>query len=236
MKLDRSLVKQAAKSLKIERILTGIVSLIHEAGSLAIIEGVETEQEAMVAISSNADMVQGFYFAMPSADIVSDKGFADKMDALLHQQQNVRSQYNRKLQQHFYDFRERYDAEVRFFEENKVFERCGRKLFEDERVVRCFLLDENGYQIGKSLYSPKYTEKLDIRFTPLLSGDNANWSHRHYHYRAMQNPGVSQISRPYLSVAGSHMCITVSHAVQLDNKTMVFCCDLDWPDEDLSLD
>lgn len=236
VKLDRSLVKQAAKSLKIERILTGIVSLIHEAGSLAIIEGVETEQEAMVAISSNADMVQGFYFAMPSADIVSDKGFADKMDALLHQQQNVRSQYNRKLQQHFYDFRECYDAEVRFFEENKVFERCGHKLFEDERVVRCFLLDENGYQIGKSLYSPKYTEKLDIRFTPLLSGDNANWSHRHYHYRAMQNPGVSQISRPYLSVAGSHMCITVSHAVQLDNKMMVFCCDLDWPDEDLSPD
>lgn len=236
VKLDRSLVKQAANSLKIERILTGIVSLIHEAGSLAIIEGVQTEKEAMVAISSNADMVQGFYFAKPSQHVVREQDFADKMDALLHQQQNVRSQYNRKLQQHFYDFRERYDAEVRFFETNKAFEQCGTYVFEDERVVRCFLLDENGYQIGKSLYSPKYTEKLDIRFTPLLSGDNANWSHRHYHYRAMQHLGVTQISRPYLSVAGSHMCITVSHAVQIDDKTMVFCCDLDWPDEDLSPD
>lgn len=234
VKLDRSLVRQAATSLKIERILTGIISLIHEAGSLAIVEGVETEKEAMVAISSNADMVQGFYFAMPSPTIVSEKGFTDKMDALLNKQQNLRSHYNRKLQQHFDDFRDRYNAEILLFQANKDFERCGTKVFEDERVVRCFLLDEKGYQVGKSLYSPKYTEKLDIRFTPLLSGDNANWSHRHYHYRAMHNQGITQISRPYLSVAGSHMCITVSHAVQIDDKAMVFCCDLDWPDEDLS--
>jgi len=230
VKLDRSLVKQAVTSLKIERILTGIISLIHEAASLAIVEGVETEKEAMVAVSSNADMVQGFYFAMPSPTVVSEKGFADKMDALLNKQQNVRSQYNRKLQQHFYDFHERYDADIRFFESNKTFDQCGMNVFEDDRVVRCFLLDEQGYQIGKSLYSPK----LDIRFTPLLAGDNANWSHRHYHYRAMQNLGVTQISRPYLSVVGSHMCITVSQAVKVAGKTMVFCCDLDWPDEDLS--
>lgn len=234
VKLDRSLVKQAAQSLKVERILTGIISLIHETGSLAIVEGVETEKEAMVAISSNADMVQGFYFARPNADIIDEQGFASKMDALLDQQQNVRSQYNRKLQQHFLDFRNRYEAEIALFENKQSFEQCGAEVFADERVVRCFLLDEQGYQIGKSHYSPKYTEKLDIRFTPLLAGDNANWSHRHYHYRAMQNPGLTQISRPYLSVAGSHMCITVSQAVDLNGKMMVFCCDLDWPDEDLS--
>lgn len=234
VKLDRSLVKQAAQSLKVERILTGIISLIHETGSLAIVEGVETEKEAMVAISTHADMVQGFYFAKPNTNIVREQSFADKMDALLHQQQNVRSQYNRKLQQHFCDFHDRYDAEICGFEAGNAFDQCGSEVFEDERVVRCYLLDDQGYQVGKSLYSPKYTAKLDIRFTPLLAGDNANWSHRHYHYRAMQNPGLSQISRPYLSVAGSHMCITVSQAVHVDGKTMVFCCDLDWPDEDLS--
>lgn len=231
VKIDRSLVKQAGHSLKVERILTGIVSLIHETGCLVVVEGVETEKEAIVAISSNADMVQGFYFARPEASIVRDRCFADMVDELLQQQQNLRSQYTRKLQRHFDVFRHRYDAEIRAFSNRQPFEQCGGEVFSDERVVRCYLLDAQGYQIGKSLYSPQYSAKLDIRFTPLLAGENANWSHRHYHYRAMQSPGITQVSRPYLSVAGSHICVTVSQAVEIDDKTFVFCCDLDWPEE-----
>ena len=232
VKIDRNLVKEAGVSLKAERILTGIVSLIHEAGSLVVVEGVENEQEALVAISSNADMVQGFYFARPDAAIHHDHGFTDVIDKLLAHQQSLRSQYNQKMQQHFNHFRERYAAEVEAFTNGQAFEHCGGEVFYDERVVRCYLLDERGYQIGRSLYSPTYATRLDIRHAPLLSGENANWSHRHYHYRAMQTPGVMQISRPYLSVAGSHMCITVSQAVSINGKTFVFCCDLDWADED----
>lgn len=232
VKIDRSLVRQAGRSLKVERILTGIVSLIHETGSLVVIEGVETEKEAMVAISSNADMVQGFYFAKPDKQLKRDRDFATKLDDLLHRQHNVRSQYNRKLQSHFDAFKHRYNAEIEALKQQTPFEQCGASVFEDERAVRCYLLNEQGFQIGKSLYSPKYTARLDIRFTPLLAGENANWSHRHYHYRAIQNPGVTQVSRPYLSVAGSHMCVTVSQAVQVGEANYVLCCDLDWPDED----
>lgn len=232
VKIDRNLVQKAGQSMKVERILTGIVSLIHEAGSLVVIEGVENEQEAKVAISCNADMVQGFYFCKPMAAIKHDRQFAAILDDLLHRQQNVRSQYNRKLQQHFEQFRHRYDAEIQAFSQNTPFDQCGAEVFAEERAVRCYLLDENGYQIGKSLYSPKYSAKLDIRFAPLLGGENANWSHRHYHYRAIQSPGHTQISRPYLSVAGSHMCVTLSQAVVMDDKTYVFCCDLDWPEDD----
>ena len=234
VKIDRSLVRQAGLSLKVERILTGIVSLIHETGSLVVIEGVENEKEAMVAISSNADMVQGFYFAKPTKQIKRDRGFAAKLEDLLQRQHNVRSQYNRKLQSHFDKFKHRYEAEVEALRQLKPFEQCGASVFEDERAVRCYLLDQQGFQIGKSLYSPQYTAKLDIRFTPLLAGENANWSHRHYHYRAIQNPGVTQVSRPYLSVAGSHMCVTVSQAVEVGGAVYVLCCDLDWPDEDES--
>lgn len=232
VKIDRSLVRQAGQSLKVERILTGIVSLIHETGSLVVIEGVENEKEAMVAISSNADMVQGFYFAKPDKQLKRDQTFASKLKDLLQRQHNVRSQYNRKLQYHFEAFKHRYNAEIEALKQQTPFDQCGASVFEDERAVRCYLLNEQGFQIGKSLYSPKYTARLDIRFTPLLAGENANWSHRHYHYRAIQNPGVTQVSRPYLSVAGSHMCVTVSQAVQIDGALYVLCCDLDWPDED----
>jgi EAL domain-containing protein (putative c-di-GMP-specific phosphodiesterase class I) len=232
VKVDRSLVHQAGKSLKVERILAGIVSLIHEAGSLVVVEGVETEKEALVAISSNADLVQGFYFARPQAEVLQDSHFADSIDSLLRRQHSIRSQYNRKLERQFGSFHAHFDAELADFTTGVAFNQCGQHVFQDDRVVRCFLLDVDGYQIGKSQYSPSYTARLDIRHAPLLAGENANWSHRHYHYRAIHNPGQTQISRPYLSVAGSHMCVTVSQAVTVADKTFVFCCDLDWTDEE----
>jgi EAL domain-containing protein (putative c-di-GMP-specific phosphodiesterase class I) len=232
VKIDRNLVRQAGISLKAERILTGIVALIHEAGSLVVVEGVESQREAMVAISSDADMVQGFYFARPEANINHGHRFTDAIDELLTHQQHLRSQYNRHLQQHFDNFRMRYESEVLALRDGRAFELCGRNVFHDEHVVCCYLLDERGYQIGKSLYSPQYTNRLDIRHTPLLAGENANWSHRHYHGRAIQHPGQMQISRPYLSVAGSHMCITVSQTVTIHENTFVFCCDLEWNDEE----
>lgn len=234
VKIDRNLVKQASESLKVERILTGIVSLIHETGSLVVIEGVETEKEALVAISSNADMVQGFYFGKPASQI-KDYQFASKMDALLSQKNSASCQYSRRMQQEFELLRQRFQQEIERFCSHQLLEQCGQSLFEDDRVVRCFLLDQLGHQIGKSLYSPKFTTRLDIRFTPLLAGENANWSHRHYHHRALQHPGTIQISRPYLSVAGSHMCVTISQAIELDDKLLVFCADLDWNDEEMAV-
>ncbi len=104
-------------------------------------------------------------------------------------------------------------------------------LFKEKRAVRCYLLDEVGFQMARNVYSPHYQQKMDTRFTPLLSGDNANWSHKHYHFRAIEHPGEMQLSRPYLSVADSRMCITVSQTVVVHNKLYVFCCDLDWQDD-----
>jgi hypothetical protein len=51
------------------------------------------------------------------------------------------------------------------------------------------------------------------------------------HYRALKQPGVIQVSRPYLSIADSRMCITLSQTVHVGGMLRVFCCDLDWQDQ-----
>ena len=232
VKIDRSLIRQSGMSSKIERILGGIVSLIHEAGSLVVIEGIETEREALAAIAANADMVQGFYFLRPDAVIKSDKHLVDNIDHLLQLQQQLRSRNTNELHSHFRKFERLYKHAIETFVTTNDFEKSTEAIFSERQAVRCYLLDKSGYQIGKSIYSPCYRQQLDIRFAPLLAGDNANWSHRHYHFRAINQPGKLQVSRPYLSVAGSHMCITVSQAVEINNKMFVFCCDLDWQDDD----
>ncbi|MCG5548729.1 EAL domain-containing protein [Halorhodospira halochloris] len=47
------------------RILNNLVALIHEAGSLVVLEGVETEHQALTALYPDVDFVQGFFFARP---------------------------------------------------------------------------------------------------------------------------------------------------------------------------
>lgn len=231
VKIDRSLIYGAGQSSRVERILTGIVSLIHEAGSLVIIEGVETEQEALIAIAANADMVQGYYFGRPQPAIQLANNFVGKIDELLKHQQSQRFKNSHRYNQDFKKIETLFRQAISHFAISNAFDISSHLLFQDRRAVRCYLLDEAGYQMARNVYSPHYQQQMDQRFTPLLSGDNANWSHKHYHFRAVEHAGQMQISRPYLSVADSRMCITVSQTVVMDDRLFVFCCDLDWQDD-----
>jgi hypothetical protein len=85
--------------------------------------------------------------------------------------------------------------------------------------------------VSRNVYAPHYQQQLNARFSPLLRGDNANCSHKHYHFRALKQPGFIQISRPYLSVADSRMCITLSQTVRVGGTLYVFCCDMDWQEQ-----
>lgn len=230
VKIDRNLIQRAAINSKVKRILSGMVSLIHEAGSLVIIEGVETELEAQTAIEVNADMLQGFYLAKPSANI-SHQSFRGAIQNIIESQQQDRNKTSDQISHYSSQFQEHFRKAVRKFRLLKQLEDFADVIFENERVVRCFILNEMGYQIGQSIHSGHYNERLDPRFLPLISADNANWSHKHYHFLAIQNPYVIQMSRPYLSIAGANLCITVSLAIEIDQQIYVICCDLDWHDD-----
>jgi EAL domain-containing protein (putative c-di-GMP-specific phosphodiesterase class I) len=230
VKIDRNLIQHAAINSKVKRILSGMVSLIHEAGSLVIIEGVETALEAQAAIEVHADMLQGFYLAKPSAKI-SHQSFRGKIQSIIECQQQARKKTSDQISHYSSEFQEHFRKAVRKFRVLKQLEDFAQVIFENERVVRCFILNEMGYQIGQSIHSCHENDRLDSRFLPLISADNANWSHKHYHFLAIQNPYVVQMSRPYLSIAGVNLCITVSLAIEIDQQVYVICCDLDWQDD-----
>ncbi|MDR8045831.1 EAL domain-containing protein, partial [Burkholderia cenocepacia] len=62
VKLDRIMLSHAAHRTGLTAILLGLVTLLHEAGKLVLVEGIETEHEAQIALSCEADFVQGYYF------------------------------------------------------------------------------------------------------------------------------------------------------------------------------
>jgi EAL domain-containing protein (putative c-di-GMP-specific phosphodiesterase class I) len=66
VKIDRSILAAAVGDAKSGRMLTGIIELLHEAGSQVAVEGVESAHEALVALEAGADQLQGHYFATPA--------------------------------------------------------------------------------------------------------------------------------------------------------------------------
>lgn len=72
VKLDRSLLRDAIGDSKARRLLPSVVEILRSTGAKVVVEGIEDAPSALVAIESGADLVQGYYFAMPGAALPDD--------------------------------------------------------------------------------------------------------------------------------------------------------------------
>lgn len=91
VKIDRALVQNIQDKPKIQKLVAGIIEFIHENGYSALAEGVETSEELKAMIGLGADYVQGYYIAMPQAELLSevDKKYRDEIVELYR----TRSEY-----------------------------------------------------------------------------------------------------------------------------------------------
>lgn len=69
VKIDRSILTRTVGETRSRRMLPSIIELLHDAGAQVTVEGVESAAEALVAIESGADHLQGFHLAAPSAQL-----------------------------------------------------------------------------------------------------------------------------------------------------------------------
>lgn len=69
VKIDHEVVAGAIASEPVRRTLLHAVSLLHEMGTLVLLEGIESEAEALLAIETDADFASGFYFGPMFEDV-----------------------------------------------------------------------------------------------------------------------------------------------------------------------
>lgn len=91
VKIDRALVQDIQDKPKIQKLVAGIIEFIHENGYMALAEGVETFEELKAMIGLGTDYVQGYYIAMPQAELLCevDKKYRDEIVELYR----IRSEY-----------------------------------------------------------------------------------------------------------------------------------------------
>ena len=228
VKFDRSIILQAEANHLIRKALPNLVSLIQEIGCITLMEGVETEQQALITVDSNVDMVQGYYFGYPKDTLVNPLEQENSLSRLSLKHaafsEIERVRYRNVINQCAVHFR----LALEKIKAGLGAQQVSRSLLTLPNARRIYFVDEKGYQIGKNITVDQSQDHADPRYKPLSQAVDPNWSRRYYFRQAMLNPGEVQVSRPYRSIVGQHHCITLSALVETVNGRLIVCLDLDW--------
>ena len=82
IKIDRSLISEIHMSPHKQRFVKDIIGFAHENEIMALAEGVETQEELATLIFLGIDLIQGYYTAKPSENIIKEIDPAIKGDIL----------------------------------------------------------------------------------------------------------------------------------------------------------
>lgn len=231
VKLDRCVILRASLDRSVRRLTTQMVSLLHECGALVLVEGIERREEALVALDSDADLVQGYYFGLPASSMIAPNSGHESLDQIWtlcdERLKHERHAYLSRVAPYVSELSKAADL---IDGGMRIADACA-KFLALENVDVCFLLDEGGYQIGRSLLpqSGAASSVVERQFSALKQADGACWSRRQYFRLALENPGKVQVSRPYLAMLSRHLCVTASVCLTLDGEKLVLCADVSWP-------
>ncbi|WP_179401538.1 EAL domain-containing protein [Burkholderia guangdongensis] len=227
--LDPGILAQASEHSHLERVLPGMVSLLHESGQLVLMGGLATERDALIALECDVDFVQGQYFAGPSVDPVQPQAAAGRMDALsaalrLRVAERERMQAARLAP--YVAALEHASAKI---VAGDTLPDAAATLLALPEAARCFLLDASGRQIGDNVLPHGSVSQRAKRFRPLLHSEGASWERRPYFIHALRTPGRVHLTPPYLSINEAHLCVTASIATPAAAGEMqVICVDINW--------
>ncbi|MBD3669224.1 MAG: EAL domain-containing protein [Gammaproteobacteria bacterium] len=207
VKLDQSFIRQAVVNTNARRVLKRLITLIHESGSLVVLEGVETEAEALLAIDSGTDLLQGYYFARPQPTLPGRDASASFSQLCNTYRQQTRLELERG-----YDLSQRYRHAMRA---------CGKRLVSGVELAtaceelsglpylkRCYLLDSEGW-IQSSCTVAGEREGSESQFIPLRRHQKMVWSQWREFMQAARHGNEVYVGSPHLSIRDSVLSRTL---------------------------
>jgi EAL domain-containing protein (putative c-di-GMP-specific phosphodiesterase class I) len=235
VKLDRVLLRHTNKDRTSRMFLKRMVSTMHEAGSLVLIEGVEDESEAVIAMDSDVDLTQGFHFGRPAPSLDLSPDAASKFELLYQQFHRIALLESKDFRAEVTPYSRAIEMAGGLMKSGTPFHTAVGPFLALPFAERCYLLDRSGRQIGNSILSSASASKINPRFAPVTRDERSYWGHRHYFRRAVSRPGQIHLTRPYLSLPTAQQCVTASIGIAMDKVMYVLCGDIAW-NEDFSTD
>nr|WP_259295122.1 bifunctional diguanylate cyclase/phosphodiesterase [Paraburkholderia sp. DHOC27] len=226
VKLDGELIRATIPGTQ-QSILPKLVSLLHQAGMLVVVEGVETTEELTLAVEANVDFAQGFLLGRPSAQIAPPESvnrLIDQcFDVIAQGRARQHALFESQVQPYRMALRDAADALLNGVAMEEAFAALARQ----ELCVSCFMLDAQGRQIGIEVCGTAGVGDVKS-LRPVADPRDARWDHRPYFRNAVLLPGIPVTSSPYLSLASGRPCIAVTVAIQSGDVRAVVGTELDW--------
>lgn len=213
VRLAPALVRNAEQSSRAARLFPHMVSLLREAGSLALVDGIASETQARIAVDADAELLQGNWFAsqgstLPAPDVIRARA-AQLMGTGKPSPDRTELRLRSRFMNVWNSYRDGQDLEA-------IVDGIS-----DTEVTRLYVIDGQGNQIGDTALT---AHALRGRGHPLSDARGACWARRQYFRNAMEQPGRVQISRPYLSLTEQRLCVTISCVVMRPGLGQVVLC------------
>lgn len=225
VKLDRSLIARAGKRDGDNSMISHLISMLHQLGTMVLAEGIETDDELMILMQADVDFVQGFWFGQPKPSVRAASAQAPE---LIESMWDKFTEYERTHARHqrigFEGLAETVLAGAETFASTGDLELAAQKVFTFPEARRVFVTNSHGHQLNPSVMSPS-SRPLPTRLAPLLPGTYSNWSRRTYFKHALAAPGRVAMMGPHRSLTDGEDCYTAAIALERDGELNVFCVD-----------
>ncbi len=230
VQVEDSLVRGLAKRKEKRTAFGGILKMAHSLGILVVAGGIESEEDALVALEYGTDLVQGGYFS---------KSYKKKPVFTLNRKSRMQflaSRFKRRLTERAnrdLGLKSRCTAMTASLTAalpNKpALELEGEfpSLFRGFPGLEClYLLDGEGVQVSETICSWRIPERKGILFHPAPKG--TDHSFREFYY-ALLSPPVRRhyVTEPYLSMNSGNLCVTAATVVGDPSADFhILCADL----------
>ena len=226
VKLDRSLIHAHQPDLR-ESVMPKLVSLLHEAGMLVVAEGIETEEDLLLAARSGVDFVQGFLFGQPGPGNSPEEAATQQIETVFDTLAHTRQTRELAVDLLLMPYRTRFAEAAERMCSGALPERACEDLRALPSTVCCFFLDQGGRECIPMIEGAG-TAPIAPRLAPLSKPSIGRWDNRPYFVDALAYPQRLMVSAPYLSATGTGLCVTLSIFINYRGDPLVFGADLDW--------
>lgn len=222
IKIDRSLITGIENNYIHQEIVRAICKMSNNIGALSLAEGVETLEETVYSKHLGATLVQGFWFAKPSIELI-DTDFDFKIEQIKTRCQNMIMNL-----QHGYDIlctkaqdscQKIYKAIQEAPSLSQWHMHLKYAIENDSDIEALYLIDSKGKQIGatymqgtaRSFYEP--------------TAEGSNHAFAEYYVRTRESASGFHLTNNYLSLASGNVCQTYSCMRLIKDEIYVLCID-----------
>lgn len=234
LKIDRTLIAGLNIDSHKRSALKSLLDLSRQIGALVVVEGVETEAEATVALELGADLLQGYYLGRPEAhDSMQDASFDRTFSRVGALAQSFRTHMVEKINERRLRHR-RFNVIVNQLlcdlsgADVSAFDQILTGAIARHPNVECaYVLDRHGIQVTDTICDPHVTRRDNgVLFRPAPRG--ADHSLKEYYYVLLDVELHMYTTEPYVSLASGTVSQTISTYFRdaLNDNIYVLCVDV----------